>query len=606
LSKPHRDGQTAMRSILIPLLGATLICGPAIASESIRFVVIGDTRPRFESENLRIFESLIARINERRPALAVNLGDLIYGYGTRSKEKQWDNYQQAIKAFAVPYHQLPGNHDIFSKKARQVYERRFGQLYQSFDHGEYHFVLLNNCEEGRWGEMGSNQLAWLKADLGAASARGVFVFMHFPVWEPERVTQGCYEFWQETLHPLFRASRVQAVFGGHYHSYGPTREFDGIRYFITGGGGAELRPEYRKAGGEHHFVEVRAEGTNTAVRVVTEHGELSDAEADVLGGFEFADRHSSRIGLDAGMTNLQAGVTGNLVLNNPYAAPLTGKAEWNLDPSVFQVEPRSVAINIPPGRSTNYTFTIRVLRDRVPLDALPWLAFNVAAGTWHHRFHRAVVLLRQLAAPYRPDFPVLDGQLTEWGDVPWLHLGDASKPPANLRALRTKDSVVLAVAVPTVSPEASEESGFPDTLQIGFAHRQSDTEFSGDFLRLGFAADGGATGVRDRTPSHRGSNVPAGIRHGWRQADGQTFFEIAIPTALLKVGTSRAERRLVLSLAFPLPDGGPTTNEPLEPKPNTFAYQARYGGNALVPVHIVELVLAPAAQAKQADRAKPR
>jgi hypothetical protein len=39
----------------------------AAAVTNFEFVVIGDTRPRFESENFRVFESLIPRINPRSP-----------------------------------------------------------------------------------------------------------------------------------------------------------------------------------------------------------------------------------------------------------------------------------------------------------------------------------------------------------------------------------------------------------------------------------------------------------------------------------------------------------------------------------------------------------
>jgi hypothetical protein len=63
------------------------------------FVVIGDTRPRFESQSFRPFEGLIAKINASKPALVVNLGDLIYGYGPPSKDRQWDKYEAVIKAF---------------------------------------------------------------------------------------------------------------------------------------------------------------------------------------------------------------------------------------------------------------------------------------------------------------------------------------------------------------------------------------------------------------------------------------------------------------------------------------------------------------------------
>jgi predicted MPP superfamily phosphohydrolase len=121
--------------------------------------VIGDTRPTFESDNFRNFEELAGKINELKPAFVVNLGDLIYGYAPRSKEKQWDKYQEVVKEISEPYYQVPGNHDTHSKEARKIYVRRFGKCYQSFDYGGWHFVLLDNTEAERWGYLGPEQLA---------------------------------------------------------------------------------------------------------------------------------------------------------------------------------------------------------------------------------------------------------------------------------------------------------------------------------------------------------------------------------------------------------------------------------------------------------------
>lgn len=131
------------------------------AADDFEFVVIGDTRPKFESMSCQPFERLITNINALKPALVINLGDLIYGYGPLSKERQWDKYEAVIKAFRVPYYQTPGNHDTHSKEARRIYGRRFGRFYQSFDHGDWHFVLLDNTEQERWGYLGPEQLAWL-------------------------------------------------------------------------------------------------------------------------------------------------------------------------------------------------------------------------------------------------------------------------------------------------------------------------------------------------------------------------------------------------------------------------------------------------------------
>lgn len=220
-----------------------VISSLSVLAGDFQFVVIGDTRPRFESASFRPFQSLITKINDLGPAFIINLGDLIYGYGFPGKETQWDKYESVIKEIEAPYYQVPGNHDTHSKAARRIYGRRFGRFYQSFDYEDCHFVLLDNTEQQRWGYLGPRELDWLRRDLKETRARSVFVFMHFPVWEPERVTPQYYEFWNKTLHPLFKQSRVRAVFAGHFHAYGPTRELDGIRYFITGGGGAELIPD---------------------------------------------------------------------------------------------------------------------------------------------------------------------------------------------------------------------------------------------------------------------------------------------------------------------------------------------------------------------------
>ena len=567
---------------------AMLAAGTARAAE-FEFVVIGDTRPRFESQDFRLFQGLIGKIDAVKPALVINLGDLIYGYGPHSKEKQWDKYQQVIKAIGPPYYQVPGNHDTHSKEARRIYGRRFGSFYQAFDYQDWHFVLLDNTEKQRWGYLGPAQLAWLKADLQATRARGVLVFLHFPVWEPERITPDYYAFWKQTLHPLFRDSRVRAVFAGHYHTYGPTREFDGIRYFITGGGGAELRPEYKKAGGEHHFLRVKVSGDAFDTRVVTEHGELTDPEADVMGGLLFAARNVSRIGIKRGAQDLKEGVNFSVSIHNPYPAALSGQAEWIIDASAFSVEPKNVSLQIPPGGRQQQTFSLKLLKDNVTLLSLPRLQFNVVAGGYHHRFHREVRLLDNLSVPYQRTKPDLDGQLADWEGIPVLKLGQEPILGAELRTCYDAATLYMAVTVPSVQADEEEELGFRDDLQIGMACRVSDTDFGPDFLRLGFSS--GAREAWNRTAGRKSEGLVAGVKCFSRAQSGSTCYEIAVPRRLLQGLKPDAADRLILDLSFPLPDGGVNTPEPADPGPNTFAYRVRYGNDSLVPVHFVELTL---------------
>jgi hypothetical protein len=567
---------------------AALAAGPVWAGE-FEFVVIGDTRPRFESHDFRPFEGLIAKINALNPALVINLGDLIYGYGPRSKERQWDIYQQVIRGIGPPYYQLPGNHDTHSREARKIYGRRFGRFYQSFDYQDCHFVLLDNTEKERWGYLGPAQLEWLKSDLKQTRARSVFVFLHFPVWEPERITPEYYEFWEQNLHPLFKQFRVRAVFAGHYHAYGPTREFDGIRYFITGGGGAELRPEYKKSGGEHHFVTVKVSGDTFDIRVVTERGELTDPEADVMGGLQFAARNVSRIGIKPRSQDLREGVNFSVSVDNPYQAALIGKAEWVLDASIFSVEPREVSLQIPAGGKQQHSFTLKALKDTATLQSLPRLEFNLVAGGRRHRFHREVRLLAEIAAPYRRAATGRGGQLADWEGVPSLKLGQSTKPGAELRACYDAANLYLAVAIPTAKADEEEELGFADDLQIGLARRLSDADFGADVLRLGFS--GTTAEAQNRTAGRKVEGPVPGVRSTCRTEGGRTSYEVAIPLRLLKHPKAGTKNHLVLDLCFAVPDSGADATEPHDPTANTFAYRVRYGNDSLVPVHFIELTL---------------
>jgi hypothetical protein len=564
-----------------------LVSSPVLAAD-FEFVVIGDTRPRFESESFRPFEGLIAKINALKPALVVNLGDLIYGYGTMSKEKQWDRYETVIQSIEEPYYQLPGNHDTHSKAARRIYGRRFGSFYRSFDAGDCHFVLLDNTENERWGYISPAQLNWLKSDLKQTRARSVFVFMHFPVWEPERITPAYHEFWAKNLHPLFKESRVRAVFAGHYHTYGPTREFDGIRYFITGGGGAELRPDYRKSGGQYHFMRVRVSGDSFDVRVVTERGELTDPEADVMGGVQFAARNVSRIGIKRDAQELKAGVTFTVTVRNPYPSAMKGQAAWLLDASAFSVEPQSFSVEIPAVGTRSYSFTLKALRDDLTLPSLPRVQFNVVAGGTPHRFHGEVRFVQAVSTPYRVKAPVLDGKLADWEGVPLLALGGGADPEAELRSSYDGQNLYLALTVPKCDPDEVKELGISDEIQIGMARSVGNTGFGGDLLRLGFNSD--AREAKDRTPGRKTVAVVRGVKSVWRTEGSQTTYEISLPLRLLKDLKVGEGSRLMLDLAFPVPEGG-GAQEPAEPGINTFSYRVRYGSDSLVPVYFVELAL---------------
>jgi 3',5'-cyclic-AMP phosphodiesterase len=168
-------------------MAAVSFHGRLFASQNDRgfsFIVIGDTRPVFGSSSYENFSRQIERINSFNPSLVLNLGDLIYGYMGPTRPDIWNQYRATVSGLRAPYYQLPGNHDIFSRKAEHIYDSLFHKRYFSFDHKGAHFTCIDNSEQAIWGNISAEQLSWIKTDLAGHTAEPSFVFMHLPMWLP--------------------------------------------------------------------------------------------------------------------------------------------------------------------------------------------------------------------------------------------------------------------------------------------------------------------------------------------------------------------------------------------------------------------------------------
>ena len=284
---------------------------------------------------------------------------------------------------------------------------------------------------------------------------------------------------------------------------------------------------------------------------------------------------------------MKTGAEFSVSLRNPYADFLTGKAEWVYDASAFKVEPAGATVEVSPGGTQVYQFTLQALKDAATLQSLPRLEFNVMAGGRRRRFHRELLMVQKAATPYQRVAPTLDGQLGDWTGIPALTLSNRSNAEAQLRTLHTEETLYLAVSIPTVKDVEEDESVVVDDLQIGLARRLDGTSFSGDFLRLGFSL--GKHGARNASPGHDTEALVPGVKSASVIEGDKTTYEIAIPLRLLRHVKAGPEGGLVLNCSFRAPDGAGT--EPLQPLPNTFAYRVRYGGDALLPVYFVELSL---------------
>jgi Icc protein len=153
----------------------------------------------------------------KAPDFMIHTGDITQN----SKAAEFDTASQVIKSFKGEVFFVPGEHDFIDDG--EQYKQRFGKGtvgngWYSYNHKGVHFVGLNNCVQvDAMGNLGAEQLAWLKADLaGLSASTPIVVFAHIPLWM-------VYEKWgwgtadgARALELLKRFGSV-TVLNGHIH-----------------------------------------------------------------------------------------------------------------------------------------------------------------------------------------------------------------------------------------------------------------------------------------------------------------------------------------------------------------------------------------------------
>jgi 3',5'-cyclic AMP phosphodiesterase CpdA len=245
------------------------------AEHTFQFAVFGDPQSAYDNA----FKRIIKELNVLKPDLVVDVGDSIRGTGSGTADEKkartegmWNEFDEVVKDLKVPLVMIPGNHDVRSGMTREMYNHRYGPTYFSFDHKGVHFIVLDPLsqeKDKKWSEdswtnrLGSEQIEWLKKDLAASrDARLKFVFIHKPLWQPGGFSDGPFQEWMETVHPLLAKYGVNAAFSGHDHLYRKIDQIDGVYYYTTGGAGGTLQGDW------YHYCLVTVKGDQWGVAVV--------------------------------------------------------------------------------------------------------------------------------------------------------------------------------------------------------------------------------------------------------------------------------------------------------------------------------------------------
>ncbi len=161
------------------------------AGADFHFVQISDSHIGFHkpanTDVTATLKTAVSKINalHTQPEFVMHTGDLTHS----SKAEEFDTLQQLLretKAGQILY--VPGEHDT-SVDGGAMYLERFGKGtkgtgWYSFDQKGVHFVsLVNVVQLEGMGNLGDDQLKWLKDDLsGRSSSTPVVVFAHIPLW----------------------------------------------------------------------------------------------------------------------------------------------------------------------------------------------------------------------------------------------------------------------------------------------------------------------------------------------------------------------------------------------------------------------------------------
>jgi hypothetical protein len=186
------------------------------------------------------------------PGTVFTTGDNVYPTGTLSQfQTCYDPTWGAFKSRTRP---SPGNHDYETTGASGYYTY-FGSLagaagkgYYAYDLGSWRIYALNsNCWAVGGCGASSAQTKWLKADLAANPKRCVLAYWHHQLFSSGE--HGNYSRSRAFWDALY-AAHADVILVGHDHDYerfarltpSGVASSNGIRQFVVGTGGAELRP----------------------------------------------------------------------------------------------------------------------------------------------------------------------------------------------------------------------------------------------------------------------------------------------------------------------------------------------------------------------------
>ncbi|MFZ1948294.1 MAG: metallophosphoesterase [bacterium] len=260
---------------------------------AVKFVAYGDTRS-YPVDHDKVAARILARIaaDPELQTMVLSVGDLVYN---GDLETDWDsqffnpsypNIKTVLASF--PYQVAIGNHEKTGAGFVKYFPYPFvAGRYWSFDYGPAHFAVVDQYTPYT---AGTDQLAWLEADLAGTDKPWRFVYLHEPGWSAGGGHANNTAV-QTYIQPLCEAYDVAMLFAGHNHYYARA-SVNGVEHVTAGGGGAPLHtpdlgyPYVVTGTGAYSHCEIAIDGGSLSLRAVTWTDSLIDSLSISLPGAE--------------------------------------------------------------------------------------------------------------------------------------------------------------------------------------------------------------------------------------------------------------------------------------------------------------------------------
>lgn len=244
LASEHERWVSLVRGVMLPsfMRRPPELFAIKASDRPVRFLAFGDYGTGSDHQK-RTAAAMLTHHRRTPFDFGVTLGDNFYSVGMDSPEDprwktQWEDLYTPL---GIHFYATLGNHDwgqADSPAAELLYTAkspswRLPSLYYTFTAGPVQFFALDT------NEMSEAQLLWLDSEIKKSTARWKIAFGHHPI-----ITAGQHGDSQTLIRrllPLLK-DRVDAYFAGHDHDLQHLKPEGGVHFFVSGGGGAGIRP----------------------------------------------------------------------------------------------------------------------------------------------------------------------------------------------------------------------------------------------------------------------------------------------------------------------------------------------------------------------------